>query len=717
MNIFFSKDLLKKKEKKNIQLTEHKIDEIDSIIKRGLSKGIKLDDIEIEDITKQRFANLVFYIISKDKFYLKVYINVVKYFLSKFTKYRFFNGDKEYFLKKLTMSIHPEKFPKDTVIMHKDDIGDKFYIILKGSVSIIIVEEKYVNLTSEEYSNYLKKLKINKEYALIRLVFTYPNHITADQDILKEIHQDLPEQSNKQNLYINNNINERISAKEYVERIEPEIDNDSEEERIKVKIATYKIVANLKEGDTFGEIALSKNDKDERRRTATVITDTECLMGSILNNVYSSFLKEIEEKNKLIIIVQLLQHTLFRDVEPESFLKYNYFNYFNNVTYKGGDYLFKQGDTRNAIYFINNGIVNLTTYSSLDEINNYIKYFKNDINRYLKKYNNNNNNKSDEDDILTGEFYRKNRAKPGFDNYYMAKRNIKIYTINNKETLGFNDCLFQEGKYFISAKVISNSCQVFVLKINFLITLLKDHLISKNYSETNHERKKIMVQRLRDLNKTLLDKFLENNRIIYSSLDYSINPNKKVKKGNNAFKHSKTKFNLSLKKNMATLEKNIFSWKIKRKNIKKYNIPKKNITWDNFSFDKNEKIKKLALEISKKNKEIDNKLINLKSNSINNNDNLFFPTLKSKSSNKSKSIINSYTNEEKNLFSDKINKLIPKIAFLSKKLMINEYSVNKNKNKLKNSKNMTQLNFLLHDYFFTERGNKIYSTEPLLSDR
>ena len=110
--------------------------------------------------------------------------------------------------------------------------------------------------------------------------------------------------------------------------------------------------------------------------------------------------------------------------------------------------------------------------------------------------------------------------------------------------MGFNDCLFQEGKYFISAKVISNSCQVFVLKINFLITLLKDHLISKNYSETNHERKKIMVQRLRDLNKTLLDKFLENNRIIYSSLDYSINPNKKAKKGNNAFKHSKTKFNL-----------------------------------------------------------------------------------------------------------------------------------------------------------------------------
>ena len=727
MFVEFSKDLEKKKEKKNMQLIEKRIYEVDKIIKRELDRGIKLGDIDLEDLAKvtiQRLANLVFYIISKDKLYLKEYINLVKYFLNKYTKYKLFEGDKELFLKKLTMSIHPEKFQKDTIIMHKGDIGDKFYIIFRGSVSIIIVQERYINLTEEEYSNYLKKLHINKEYSLIRLVFTYPNLIKADQDILKDIHndlQDLSDISSKQNLFINNNDNEKISAKEYVERIEPEIDENSSYERTKVKIATYKIVANLKEGDTFGEIALSKIDKEERRRTATVITDTDCLMGSILNNVYSRFLKEIEDKNKLIIIGQLLQHTLFRDVAPENFLKYNYFNFFNNVTYKGGDFLFKQGDSRNEIYFINDGLVDISTHSSLEEINNYMNCFRNDINKFMKRYHTINNNKNNEN-FLYEENYRKNHSLPGFDKYFKTKRNIKIYSINKKETLGYNDCLFKEGKYFISAKVISDTCQVFVLRINFLITLLKDRLLSKNYSLTNFERKKIMIQRLRDLNKSILDKFLENNRILFSFL-FSINSNKK-NKGNNAFKHSTTKINLFLNKNknLAINEKNIFSLKIKRKmNSKKLKInpvQKKNITWEHFSFDKTDKINNLIIENNKKNKENEKKLIDMINNTINSNNSnefLSLPTFKSKSFTKNKSHINSYKNEEKKNFSNKLNKLIPKVSFLSKKLMINEYSINKNKNKL-NSINMTQLDFLLNDYFFTERGNKNYSKDPIFSD-
>ena len=90
-------------------------------------------------------------------------------------------------------------------------------------------------------------------------------------------------------------------------------------------------------------------------------------MGTVLNRVYSSFLKEIEEKNKLFLISQVLQHTLFREVAAENFLKYNYFNFFNSITYKGGEYLFKQGETRNAIFFINDGIVNIYTISSFEE--------------------------------------------------------------------------------------------------------------------------------------------------------------------------------------------------------------------------------------------------------------------------------------------------------------------------------------------------------------
>ena len=734
----YFKNAEKKREKKYIELIEHEIYKIDKIIKNELEKGINLENIEIEDLTKQNLANLVFYIISKDKIFVKIYINVVKYFLIKYTKYSSFEGNKELFLRQLSMSMHPEKFAKDVIIIHKGDIGDKFYIILKGSVSIIIVQEKYEYLTQSEYDKYLEKLLLFKEYSLIKLVFTYPNPIKGDQNILEIIHEELSAQSEKQN---NNNYNnyEKISAIEYVERIKPEINNNDIDERIKVKIAIYKIVANLKEGDTFGEIALNKIDKEERKRTATVISDTDCIMGTILNQVYSSFLKEIEEKNKLFLIGHVLHHTLFRDVTVENFLKYNYFNYFNSVIYKGGDFLFKQGDIRNAIYFINDGLINLYTESSFEEIDNYIEYFQKEINKYYKKYNLNNKKESD-DYYINRQFHIQREINPGFNKYYKTKKKFKIYNINEKETLGYGDFLLGE-EYFVSAKVISANCKVFVLEKNFLLSLLKDHLISNNYSLTNIERMEIMYQRLRNIKSIFLRKYLDNNKKTNSNLNNKI---PKIEKETiNNFKHSNTK--LYLKQNINKKEfrikyeilndKYIFSQKIKRKMAsKKYNI------LSNSSFkSKNYSIKEKALsnkkrnysnfifqkEETEKNKETilknqtQSKIINLKTNISYNpnykNEDKAFPVLSNnKSLNNKRCKTNDYDCEKKISSAKKFNSLIPKISSLSNKYMINEYG--NNKNKIKKRKNMTQLDFLFYDYFFTERGNKNYSKGPFSPD-
>ena len=177
-------------------------------------------------------------------------------------------------------------------------------------------------LTPREYNNYLEKLIYLKEYQLIKQLFSFPNKIQTDINLLEIIHRDILSQQE-----IINEVNDEennIPANEFVQRVEPIINYGLLEERVKVRIATYKIVATLKEGTTFGEVALSKNEKEERRRTATVITDTDCIMGTLLNNTYSSFLREIEEKRKLVLIGNVLQHTLFRDVTPENFQKNNY---------------------------------------------------------------------------------------------------------------------------------------------------------------------------------------------------------------------------------------------------------------------------------------------------------------------------------------------------------------------------------------------------------
>ena len=59
LNEFYKYSPVKKK--KNTELIESKIYEIDNLFKKFLSRGQKLYDIEIEDLSRDEFANLIFY--------------------------------------------------------------------------------------------------------------------------------------------------------------------------------------------------------------------------------------------------------------------------------------------------------------------------------------------------------------------------------------------------------------------------------------------------------------------------------------------------------------------------------------------------------------------------------------------------------------------------------------------------------------------------------
>ena len=122
------------KKRKNLDINETKLFRISHTIKKELESGVDLGKINIAKLNKEDMGNYVFYIISKGKFFTKSHIEMIKYFLNKYTKYGNFEGDKNLFLDKLSMSMHVEKFPKDFLLFRKNDIGDKFYIILKGSV-------------------------------------------------------------------------------------------------------------------------------------------------------------------------------------------------------------------------------------------------------------------------------------------------------------------------------------------------------------------------------------------------------------------------------------------------------------------------------------------------------------------------------------------------------------------------------------------------------
>ena len=730
------------KKRKNIDLLEIKLFQLNQTIKKELESGTDLANINLKNVNKEDCGNFVQIIISKGKFYAKAHLDLIKYFLNKYTKYGYFEGDKDFFLTKLSTSMHIESFPKDYLLFRKNDIGDKFYIILKGKVAIVINQDIFIDMTQREYYIHFEKLRYFKEYYLLERLLSYENKIDLDPKIVDEtrdeIYLELIKQRKLGVKYVSSFSD--ISPQKFVERVEPIANKKAKEPRINVKIPIYKIVAYLNIGDTFGEIALSKIDLEERKRTATVITDSECVFGIVPNSIYSTFLKEVEEKTRYILVTQLVSHSLFKSIIPETFLKANFLNYFNNMMFKSGTYFFKQGEEKSALFFIFNGVINLYTQASIDNIINIIEHLNNDIGEQLNKENENtmNNINKIKDETFKGEidiikdFYSYKLTNNLFNKFCKLKKTFKIFSINTKETLGFDDCILNENKYFLTAKVMYDNCHVFVLKLNFLKTILKENIIQRNYRRTNLEKKKIMINRLSDMVKMLMARFLKKNEIIISEIHYD-EPKKKIDKSilkseNISYKEirsenekiSKSKSKGRNKKffpNLKTFGKNLNK---KIKNIKKKNL----LSLDKYLFEKKlEKEKYKTLNNFNKKILFKNRLINIHINFSNENipksKKLNLPFVnKIDSIQKTNYQKSSYRNDEhfktqiKDIKSeDDINKLIPDIKKLSTKYMINEFDKMKRK-----INNMTQSDFIFFDNFFVSRGKQQYSKEPLKID-
>ena len=725
------------KKNKNDELSEEKIFHIPPSIIKDLESGSNLGNLHLEKLSKEDLANLIYYVRSnsKGKFNVKNNIDIIKYFLNKYTKYGKHEGDKDFLLSKLGMTMHIEKFPKDYLLFRKDDIGDQFYIILKGSVSIVIIQEIMIEMSQEEYNIHIKRLKFYKEYQLLDTILSYDNKLEIDSDLLEMIKEEIYlDTLQKRRIADKSNFKQKegehdINPDKFVQRVVPFVDKRTNAIRMEVKIPIYKIVVNLTSGDTFGEVALSKVEVEERKRTATVITDKECIFGIVPNASYSTFLKEIEEKARYNLVSQLVSHSLFKGVLPESFIKWNYLNYFNIITFRGGTYLFKQGEPKTSLFFVTDGNIDLYTETSIHNIISIIQHLKEELTLGMNIDINDIQQDLENDLDIIREYKFHNKANSQFNKFCQIKRIFKIYNINKKETLGFDDCLLKDDIFFTSAKIMSNICQVFVLKINFLDSILKDNVISRNYYRTNFHKKVIMIKRLSSIIRMLINQFLKKNKVSISIQDYS---DSKKKNETSILKSANISFEAFKKKNKKIFltgnNKKLYPLNLKIngkptiiKDIKSLYIANQKKQW------KFNNINEFLFKIHLKNKSIkkSNKIVNFKNKLINihinfSNDNLFkknkfilpvtekyqflerLKRKKNKENEKLKTEIDKFSSED-DIKAIQINKIIQKIPLLSSKLMFDEYYCNK-----KRIKNMPQSDFIFYEHFFTNQGKKHY---------
>ena len=161
------------------------------------------------------------------------------------------------------------------MIFRTGDKGDKFYVILKGSINILIPQDVKLMMSEEEYIVYLAKLKVNNEIELF-------NRCMLNNKNIYPINPEFFEEENKMTIFkskkgvikkdtqINSNLkrfvekyssesinNQNVDLSEkYIKDLEPRYLNSLKSDKKEVTIWKYHNVLSLSSGEYFGEVAL-----------------------------------------------------------------------------------------------------------------------------------------------------------------------------------------------------------------------------------------------------------------------------------------------------------------------------------------------------------------------------------------------------------------------------------------------------------------------------
>jgi len=467
-----------------------------SLIKRMEEEKIKLNEIPF--IKDSNTLKLLLYSIHK-KNKLEHDILFISHYLTSFKSIINLINEKKTLidstkiLNELSNNIKIEKKINKSIICRYGDLGDKFYLILQGSISVIVKKEIQIEMTEYEYYLYLKNLKKYSENELIEdnlkaNKFHYDN-IKMKNFIENEIEYKIPREEKQINYpEIDKEQLKYCNCENYINRILPIVNNDNDLiKKKKLSLFIYYHVIDLKEGNTFGDIALSGNFK----RTATIICNEDCIFGTLKKKTYDNCIKVTFEKIRSSNINFLINCDLFKGVKYEVFMK-KYYNYFTIIHFKQGNFLFKQNEKRNEIYIIKNGLVEINIKSTYRDL--------------VKIINLKNNNLNVEDEII--QLKKKNLT---FGNLLTKSKLFKIIKLGKNEILGLNDYINNDELFYCNAICKSNILEVFSINYKIFTNICDtDFTINENLNLYNLKRNNKIFERINLMRSNYLNKDIDN---------------------------------------------------------------------------------------------------------------------------------------------------------------------------------------------------------------
>ena len=610
--------------KKNSMTIKRRIpEEVITNFANTLKEEKKKDKFKFESLLKSEEFNTILKEILTHSYKKETEIYILNTYLRSLSK--FMNiiqfSDKETvienFLSKVSSNLQSLFLEKNNMLMKIGDQGDYFYIILSGSVSVLVTKIISVYMSPEQFTQHLKLLFNNEPYLFentLKLNRKTCNFIELNEVKVKDIN------------YVLDGKNKVHSLDEYISIISGEkfIDESSQFYN-EVKLMVYFKVTELTQGNSFGEIALIDS---KQKRTASIYTSQDCFFGKLSSNAYKKSMKKIQEQIKRDNIDFVFNTQLFNQISL-SFFTQSYWNYFINRTISKGDYLFKEGFERDEIYFIQEGEIKISCNLNFNKIESILGNLM--------------------------PYYKEKK-----DKNLMIKNNEAIICFGNKgEILGMGDLLYK-NRYFCNAICESKNATFFAIDINVFLSIAKNFSdIFLAFKKLEDKKKKIIIRRLKTIkytfkNSHIGEQIIENGIITKSGKEINFD---------DWFDSEK---NFPLKSNKCKKKKTL----INIEEIKKNNFL-------NISKEKNRLIlhKKTAMPLLKKTF----KFTPIKNNTkkkIRNTSSLTSETnfdINNNSTSRNKTAINMYINKEN------LNTSLIEFHSQKPKLNINEYGYHKNK--------------------------------------
>ena len=348
----------------------------------------------------------------------------------------------------------------------------------------------------------------------------------------------------------NDNDNDNDNEKKKRKKIKEGIFDENKFNYIKYKFFLWKyyIVCDLGKGKSFGEVALKKGDN---RRTATIMTKTDCIFGILEKDEYQSLIKEFIEKARKINTESLMKSKLFHGYREDLF-DTHYFNCFKaNKKYKG-DFLFKQNEKREFIYFIKKGDVQIELFSSWKDLDKTLVALGNTNFSDKKIYN----------DLIN--------SNEKLDIFSKKKQKFIISIYSTGEIVGLEEHIYPDNNTFMFSAVCLSECEIFSLELEFLEKMISERILRHNYNKLNSEKKEKLIQRLLILKSNILYQYknLIEDKIM---ININENENKNIENNENDILKSRNIFKTRKKLVFFSpgIKTEISSYSLERKHLKK----------------------------------------------------------------------------------------------------------------------------------------------------